>query len=224
MDELAVCAIEDCERRAKYRGWCPSHYTRWRNHGDPLGGGPSRNRKRKAEEVCSVEGCGRREHSRGWCGTHYLRWFKHGDVEADNRRKASACSIEGCDLPHVGRGWCSVHYGRWKHYGDPLGVANRPKKGWVTSKGYKLVWQPDHPNRDKRGYVPEHVAVMAEQMGRPLLPGENVHHRNGIRDDNRPENLELWLSSQPSGQRVADLIEWANHLIERYGSDPAVYP
>lgn len=70
----------------------------------------------------------------------------------------------------------------------------------------------------------EHTVVMAEMIGRPLLPGENVHHKNGVRDDNRPKNLELWAKCQPSGQRVVDLIAWANEVIDRYGSDPSLYP
>lgn len=74
-----LCAIEDCDRVAKTRGWCDRHYQRWSKNGDPLAGGPYRT-SRKPREDCSVEGCARPHESRGYCGTHYRRWRIHGDA------------------------------------------------------------------------------------------------------------------------------------------------
>ncbi|TCO48097.1 HNH endonuclease [Actinocrispum wychmicini] len=59
---------------------------------------------------------------------------------------------------------------------------------------------------------------MEQKLGRPLLVGENVHHINGDRMDNSPENLELWLTRQPHGQRVEDILAWAHAVIARYES------
>jgi hypothetical protein len=73
------------------------------------------------------------------------------------------------------------------------------------------------PTGDKsRWTILEHRAIMSQMIGRPLLPNESVHHVNGIRDDNRPENLELWVKSQPAGQRARDLVAWAKDIMRIY--------
>lgn len=84
-----------------------------------------------------------------------------------------------------------------------------------------MVKAPDHPNAYSNGRIQEHTLVMSELLGRPLLLGENVHHKNGVRDDNRPENLELWVSHQPKGARASDLLAWAREIVDRYGDVPA---
>lgn len=79
-----------------------------------------------------------------------------------------------------------------------------------------MVLLRDHPRAGSNGYVFEHVLVMEELLGRNLVPGETVHHRNGLRDDNRPQNLELWTRPQPSGIRAADAVAWAREVLARY--------
>lgn len=101
-------------------------------------------------------------------------------------------------------------------------TAARREEGrrFLNANGYAIVGVPaDYPGARRNGnygQIFEHRKVMQDMLGRPLLPEENVHHKNGVRDDNRPENLELWTRSQPSGQRVEDKIRWAREFLQQY--------
>ena len=97
------------------------------------------------------------------------------------------------------------------------GINNPNHTGRKTdSGGYTQVYKPDHLNAFKDGYVSEHVFIMSEYLGRPLNKKETVHHKNGIRKQNNIENLELWASRHPPGQKVSDLVAWAKELLIEY--------
>lgn len=99
------------------------------------------------------------------------------------------------------------------------GEANGNWKGGKTyhKAGYVMRRVPRHPRaRSRSPYVFEHVLVMEAELGRFLLPDESVHHLNGVKDDNRIQNLELWVRPQPSGIRASDAVEWAKEILRRY--------
>ena len=97
-----------------------------------------------------------------------------------------------------------------------LGRKNAMWKGGeiVTSHaggGYIKELTPNHPNADASGYVLQHRLVMGQIIGRTLEKHERVHHKNGDRKDNRPENLELWVPTakskkDPHGVRLVDQV------------------
>lgn len=77
---------------------------------------------------------------------------------------------------------------------DICGEANPRWNGGrhIDVHGYVWVLKPDHPFATERGYIREHRLVLEGKIGRFLLPDEIPHHINGVKDDNRPENLELY--------------------------------
>ncbi len=86
-------------------------------------------------------------------------------------------------------------------------------------QGYVYIRIPNHPYASKtRGVVVEHRLVMEKHLGRYLTKNEAVHHKNGIRNDNEPENLELWSGKHPSGQRVQDMIKFCKEYLSKYAT------
>jgi hypothetical protein len=176
---------------------------------------------------CVIQDCEGKKYKRGWCNRHYERWRYHGDPLAGGPplrkyKPGETCEIDGCNEVPIGRGWCSAHYQSWKKFGDPTKAKWRwseHRKEWhIGAQGYVQKYDPTNPNAGSSGHVYQHRQVIADIIGRKLLPTENIHHKNGNRADNEPHNLELWISAQPSGQRVQDLVEWARKIIDEYGA------
>ena len=90
------------------------------------------------------------------------------------------------------------------------------KGGKIKNNGYVMVYNPEHPNSNPNGYVREHRLVMEQELGRLLNDDEQIHHKNGVRDDNRIENLELWNKSQPVGKRVDDMVDFCYSFLKKY--------
>lgn len=126
---------------------------------------------------------------------------------------ALVCAFPGCPrngVPFVGRTirkYCS-HECHVKASGPELAKLARGAKshkwqgGRRIQQGYVQILDTDYENRAAARYRAEHRLVMEKMLGRPLEKWEIVHHKNRVKIDNRPENLELWIKGHPAGSRA----------------------
>lgn len=167
-------------------------------------------------KICEVPECEKKSSNKGMCGMHHTRRVRGQELHGPPKKGVTPegpCSNTECDRPMETKGYCHRCYVRVLKHGDPTIVRKRgvPSNQNTTKRGYVYYWDGEQRTR-----VLEHRRVMEQHLGRKLLPGETVHHKNGSRRDNSIENLELWSSAQPAGQRVEDKVRWAQHILETY--------
>lgn len=226
-----LCSFPDCGRLAETRGLCTGHKAQQARGVELFAIGSHRaGPKPKYEGMqCAFEGCDKQPVARGLCNAHATQLRRTGEMKPlgtrvrVKTRGMGPCKEDGCNDLVSRQGWCQAHYRQFLREGWTKARRDRKTGRWVDPQsGYAFVKRPGHPEVQRNGWGYEHRIVMSDHLGRPLWPDENVHHINGVRDDNRVENLELWSKSQPCGQRVEDKLAWAFEIIERYGDDPYV--
>jgi hypothetical protein len=218
-----TCTLEGCAKLVRTRGLCVNHYHKARRDGTI--------EVKSVRPGCLVGGCSDFHYAKGYCETHYAALRNHGDPTKRMRGTRGQGSVNKDGYKYMGSGGklllehrlvVESKLGRKLLAHEKIRHRNGIKhdnrlenlevyevgSGYLT-RGYRMIYVAGKS-------VLEHRHVMEKQIGRPLLPVESVHHRNGDRSDNRPENLELWSSSQPSGQRVEDKLKWAQEIISLY--------
>lgn len=164
---------------------------------------------------------------KGRVGTH--RTYKPSADEIPSGICECGC---GQPTPISNYTWRKTRH--FKGYPSPFLRGHMPHGGWLTGRsgnlhpgwkggrivqrnGYVLIRVHDHPYASKQGLVFEHRLVMERTIGRYLEPTEQVHHKDGNRGNNTPENLELWKRRQPAGIRAADYHCHGCHCSDEAG-------
>lgn len=170
------------------------------------------------KRICIVDECKKAVYVKGYCPMHYGRWKRGTEIQGPSRinKAEGPCINPECDRDCVTKGLCHKCYTRLRKHGSysvvkKKGPTPRPSK---NDNKYMYAWC-----KLRKKNVGVHRLEMEKKLGRFLFSEESVHHKNGIRSDNRIENLELWTTAQPYGQRIEDKLAWAYEIITLYANE-----
>lgn len=159
---MATCSVTNCSGAVRAKGWCAAHYTRWKRHGDPEGGGSSRS---KVKEPCSVDSCHDPARTRALCNRHYLAWRRTGDAQGAGSYRKRGASLEE-----------KLEFGVTKTPGCWFWL------GATNSDGYGRIRIEGKTKFAHRIYYEHHIG--------PIPDGLELDHLCRNRSCVRPEHLE----------------------------------
>lgn len=138
-----LCTVDGCENKHVARGYCRTHYYRFKRYGDPLE--IRQIQQNNTDGNCKIKECDRKHYAKGYCKFHHYRWERYGDPLY---KRPTTCKMKGCNKRIEAHGLCQMHYRRLRVHGDPnitLRKVNVPCK----VEGCKN-------NNRRNGYCEEH--------------------------------------------------------------------
>lgn len=148
---MRKCSVDACDSAHDARGFCPSHYNRWKRYGDPLG-----KPELREQRVCEVEDCGRPHRNWGYCNMHAQRLYRHGDPLKVTDVSRKPCKVFACETLATGHGYCVKHLRRVQSTGSPHVV----RRGGRPLSGEYPGWDAAHKRVHRvRGKAAERSCV-----------------------------------------------------------------